>query len=314
PGVNRNVGGLGRVAIVGRAVERIRRQEPLHALDVPGRCAVALIHVAAPDPLRAGCHPDLVTRAVIADRSAGSMTAVEVIIARLLRIVAARIAGAVVDGIVPVVVVISVDSIPTAVMRLERVMRPANTGIRTGNHNVLAGVPKSPNLWSVRVLNSRFDCGWPVRFGRTLDWPWLWQLVVNNWVAFNASHARPSRQRLGKFAVTFQQNHVDDVERLILNVAVAQPLQNGRLRDLALAQQRFIHVAAFFSLGRQTGRAAQISLIGKYDEEFSLLTIGSVFHYPRRNLLVQCVNTSASRLAAATRSTCARRADCSYGS
>lgn len=160
PGVNCHVWRLGRIALRWRAVERIRRQEPLHALDVPGRRAVALVHVAAPDPLRAGCHPDLVTRAVIADRRAGSMTAVEVIIARLLRIVAARIASAVVNGIVPVIIVIGVDSVPTSVVRFERVMRPANPGVGTGNNNVLAGVPKRPNLRSMRVLNSRFDSGW----------------------------------------------------------------------------------------------------------------------------------------------------------
>src|SRR5207244_8191157 len=65
PGVNRYVGGLGRVALSGGAVERIRRQEKLHALHVCGWCAVALVHVAAPDPLCARGHPDLVTRAAI---------------------------------------------------------------------------------------------------------------------------------------------------------------------------------------------------------------------------------------------------------
>src|SRR5204863_5260594 len=51
PGVNRYVGCLGWIAISRGAVERIRRQEELHALDVSGRCAVAHVHVAAPGPL-----------------------------------------------------------------------------------------------------------------------------------------------------------------------------------------------------------------------------------------------------------------------
>ena len=146
--------------MIGCAVKRVRRKEELHAFDVSRRCPVALVHVTATNPLCTGRHPDLVTHAIIAYRGACGMTTVKEIVARKRRIIPARITDTVVDGIVPVVVVISVDSIPTAVMRLERVMRPANTGIRTGNHNVLAGVPKGPNLWSMRVLNSRFDCGW----------------------------------------------------------------------------------------------------------------------------------------------------------
>src|SRR5439155_16934821 len=73
PGVNRYVGCLGRVAISVRAVDRIRRKEKFHALHVCGWCAVALVHVTAPDPLRARGHTDLVTRAVIADRCAGGV-------------------------------------------------------------------------------------------------------------------------------------------------------------------------------------------------------------------------------------------------
>ena len=41
-----------------------------------GRCAVALVHVTATDPLCAGRHPDLVDPAVIADRGAGGVRAV----------------------------------------------------------------------------------------------------------------------------------------------------------------------------------------------------------------------------------------------
>ena len=41
--------------------------EELEALGVGGRGAVALVHVAAADPLRAGGHADLVARAVVAE-------------------------------------------------------------------------------------------------------------------------------------------------------------------------------------------------------------------------------------------------------
>ena len=66
PGVNRNIRCLGRIALA--ATYWIRRKEKFHALDVSGRCTVAYIHVAAPNPLCARRHPDLVTHAIIADR------------------------------------------------------------------------------------------------------------------------------------------------------------------------------------------------------------------------------------------------------
>ena len=139
-------------------------------------------------------------------------------------------------------------------------MRPANPSVCTGNNNVLTGVPKRPDLWRVRITDSWFDCSWPRR--RFLNRAWLRQVVMNNWVAFNASHLRERRQCLSELAITLHQNCVNDVERLILNFAFVQLLQNGPLRGLALAQQRFIHVAALLSLGRQTSRAAQVGLIG----------------------------------------------------
>ena len=97
PGVTRNIGCFGRVALIGCAVERVRRQEPFHALDVSGWCAVALVHVTATNPFCARRHPDLVAHAIVTDHGTCSVRAVFVVIARKLRIVAARIADAVMD-------------------------------------------------------------------------------------------------------------------------------------------------------------------------------------------------------------------------
>jgi hypothetical protein len=84
PGVGCNIGRFRRVAFVGCAVEWVRREEKFHALDVPCRCASALVHITTTDPFCAGRHPYLVSTAVIANCRAGGMAAVEVIIARLL--------------------------------------------------------------------------------------------------------------------------------------------------------------------------------------------------------------------------------------
>ena len=116
PGVIRDIGSSERVALA--ASYRIRRQEPFHALEISGRCAVSLVQVTATDPFRGWRHPDLVTQAVVAYRRPDRMSAKAVVIARERRIVAARIADAVMNGVVPVVVVIGSDSVPAAVMRL----------------------------------------------------------------------------------------------------------------------------------------------------------------------------------------------------
>src|SRR4030095_9212101 len=94
PGVSLNIGRQGWGALA--AAHRVRRQEKFHALDVSGRCADALVHVAATDPLGPRRHSDLVGTAIVADRCAYGVGAVEVVIARLWRIVAAGVADAVV--------------------------------------------------------------------------------------------------------------------------------------------------------------------------------------------------------------------------
>jgi hypothetical protein len=48
------------------AVQVSGSDEELEALGVGGRGAVALVHIAAADPLRPGGHSDLVARPVVA--------------------------------------------------------------------------------------------------------------------------------------------------------------------------------------------------------------------------------------------------------
>ena len=66
-------------------------------------------------------------------------------------------ADAVMNGVMPVVIVVGVVSVPAAVVRLKRVMRPANTGIGAPNHNSLPGETELPHLRRVRVINSWFN-------------------------------------------------------------------------------------------------------------------------------------------------------------
>lgn len=82
PGVVRNIGGFCRVAFVWRAIERVRREEKFHALDVARRGAGALIHVPTTDPFRPWGHAYLVRAAIIAHRCCDGMSSMEEIIAR----------------------------------------------------------------------------------------------------------------------------------------------------------------------------------------------------------------------------------------
>src|SRR4029077_14169960 len=145
-----------RVALAWVAAYRVRRQEKLHALDVPGRRADTLIHVAASNPLCAGRHSNLVRATVIADRGASRVAAMEKVIAGLWRVGTADTpAGS--NGVMPVEIVIGRYPIPAAVVRFKRVLRPANTGIGTCHDNILAGRTKRPDARRMRVIDSRFD-------------------------------------------------------------------------------------------------------------------------------------------------------------
>ena len=95
PSVNGDVRSFKRIALA--AAYRVRRKEPFHALEVSGRCAVALIQVTTSDPFREGRHPDLVSHCVVANRCAHRMRAMTKIVARKRRIIAAWISNAVVD-------------------------------------------------------------------------------------------------------------------------------------------------------------------------------------------------------------------------
>jgi len=265
PGVDGNVGRQSWIALVRRAVEWIRREEKFHALDVPCRCAVAYVHVTATDPFCPGRHSNLISAAIIANRCASCVGAVEEIIARLLRIVPARIAHTVMNGVVPVKVVIGVDSVPPTVVRLERVMCPALTRIGAGNNDSLASESQRPHVRRVRVSNARFDrrrnTGCAGHQRRLLNGAQLRKVIVNNRVACDTRHVWTSCQRFGKLAVSFHQNCINDIERLILNLSFAQPLKDWPLSALGLFQQGLINEAALFGLSWQIGRRTQIGLI-----------------------------------------------------
>ena len=234
PSVNGNVGSFKRIALA--AAYRVRRKKPFHALEVSGRCAVALIHVTATDPFRARRHPDLIAHVVIPNRSPDRMRAMTVVVARERRIIAAGISNAVVNGVMPVVVVIGCDSIPAAVMRLQRVVCPTLTGISAANRNSLASEPQRPDIRRVRVGDVRFN---RLRLAALATSPSAnaagsGSNILNVRIAFDSRHVLPASQRFGDFAAAFHQDRVHNVKRAMLDAAFTQPLKDRPLCCLAL--------------------------------------------------------------------------------
>ena len=162
----------------------------------------------------------------------------------------------------PVLIVVRVDPVPTAVMRLERVMCPANSGIGARNNNSLTAKSECPHVGRMRVSDPRLDRRWRAGLQRRfLDRASFRKVIVNVRVACDARHVRTGRQRFGKLAVSFHQNCVNDIERLILDVAITQPLKDWPLGALGLFQQGLMNEAALFGFSWQISGRTQISLI-----------------------------------------------------
>ena len=221
PSVNGNVRSFKRIALA--AAYRVRRKEPFHALEVSGRCAVALIHVTTTDPFREGRHANLVAHVVIPNRSPDRMRAMTVIVARERRIIAAWISNAVVDCVMPVVIVIGSNSIPTAIVRLQRVMCPTLTSIRAPNRNSLPSEPQRPDIRRVRVI----DVGSIVSGRCASDGPPAIAAgsgaILDLRIAFHSGHIGPRSQFFGDLATALDQNRVHNVKGAMLDAAFTQP-------------------------------------------------------------------------------------------
>ena len=121
------------------------------------------------------------------------MRAMTKIVARKRRIIAAGISNAVVNGVMPVVVVIGHDSIPAAVLRLQRVVCPTLTSICAANGNSLASEPQRPDIRRVRVSDVRLNRLRRLRLRRSAnDTIRLRQRISNVWIAFDSGDVLPA--------------------------------------------------------------------------------------------------------------------------
>src|SRR5262245_39477421 len=170
------------------------------------------------------------------------------------------------NRVMPVVVVIGVNSVPAAVVRFKRVMRPANAGIGTCNHNSLAGESKLPNLRRVRVTDSWFNrLRYPQPQRRFNSRKRLRGVNLHVLISFYSRHVGAGSQCLSDLATAFYQNCVNDVEGAMLQPVFTQPMQNRALRCVTLMPQGIINVAVLFSLCPHRSSRAYVGLISKYN-------------------------------------------------
>ncbi len=281
PAIDDHVGPHRRVGVLARQVRR--RDHELEALAVAGGRAGALVHVAAGHPLRAGGDADLIAAAVGADGAAGGVRAVEVVVARLLRVVAAGVAGAVVDGVPPVVIVVGRGAVPAAILRLERVVRPAHAGVLAGDDDALAGVAQGPDGGRVHVLHAPLD---GVRaIGGVLD--------VGDGVGLDPALRRvridvadvgARGQGLDQRPIRSSHDHVrrpvrGELPALRLEVSLERPLGGG-----GEAAQRVVDVpAARVLVGHGIG-GRQVRLLGQHDDDGRLAAVRGRLQHLRGDL------------------------------
>src|ERR1051326_3583776 len=185
----------------------------------------------------------------------------------------------------PVVVMIGCYAVPATIMRFEGVMRPALTRIGARHHNILPVEPERPDVRGMRVSDTRLDGCRSIRSGRrTIRWNRPRKRILNLRIPFYTRHVRPGSQCLGVLAAAIYQNCVNEVESLIFEPSLAQPLLNRALGSLALTPERIVHVDTLFVFCRQRRRSAQVSLVSEHHEKLRLLTVRGMFHHPRRNL------------------------------
>jgi hypothetical protein len=117
-------------------------------------------------------------------------------------------------------------------------MCPANAGIRAGNHDGLPSEPKRPYVRRIRVIDARLDrlrrSGDAGLQRRLLDRTTQRKVILDHRIAFKTRHVRTGRQCFGNLPIACHQDHVNDIEGAMLDVALAQPLQDRFLRALGL--------------------------------------------------------------------------------
>ena len=269
-----------------------RGHEELEALGVCRRRSVPLIHVPAADPLGSRSDADLVDAgiAVVTRGRAGRVGAVEVVVARLL-VVRRTDSAAGVNGVPPVVVVVRARAVPAAVVRLQRVVRPANTGVLVRDHDPGAVEAKRPDVRRLDLVDPRLDrlrLGW----SQSLDHRHRVESELGNCrlvclepvrrlIRLDDLDVRPGGKALDEITVGgLRDNRVRSPERLVRHALGLEQSLDRPLSPVRRSLERAIDVPPLSVLVPHAVRGAQVRLLREIDDDRGLAPTRGVAQYP----------------------------------
>ena len=251
-----------------------RRNHELKALDVSRRSAIPLVHVSAGHPFCAGRDPDLVARAVVAHGGAGRVRPMTIIVARSICIGAAH-APARVDRVVPVVIMIRGDAVPAAILRLERIVRPARAGIEIADNDAGALKAQSPDGRRVHIVHSPLHRGRgrrPIRGRREIC---NFRLLdpARRIIGIDPSDVAASGERFHDRAIGRGHDHVRGPEGLVAHAPNIQEAPEIGLRARRVLRQSVIDKPAAGILVFHAVSRAYVRLLGQEDDYGGELSI-----------------------------------------
>ena len=262
-----------RIRVTTREVRR--RHEELEALGIGRRRSVPLIHVPAADPLRSRSDADLVRArtAVVTRGRARRVRSVRVVVAGRLRVRPADPAARV-NRVPPVVVVVRVRPVPASVVRLEGVVRPADTRVLVCDHDPGAVEPERPDLWSLDLVDARFDdfrCGRRDRRDGVEGVLGNCRLVrfepVRRTVRLDHLHVGPGGKGVDQSAVTLGDDHVRRPERLVRDALRLEQRAKRRLCPVRRLLERPVDVPPLSVLVPHAVGGTEVRLLREMDDD-----------------------------------------------
>ena len=275
-------------------VEVPRGDEELEALGIGLRPSDVLVHVAAADPLGSGRDADLIHAgsAVVTRRRPRRMGAVAVVVAGHLAVEPAGIGprwrDVDVNRVPPVVVVVGVDAVPAAVVRLEGVVRPADAGVLVADHDPGPVEAQGPHVGRFDLVDARLD-----RLGRVALSP-LGSEPVRPSVGLDLAHVGASSQCFDVGPITVRKDDVCHVVRSIRDVSRLEHRADRSLGAGGVPLERSVDVPATGIVLHPVG-PRQIGLIVQQDRERGLFSVGRVAQHPVRDLEPDRLGITAGR-------------------
>ena len=184
----------------------------------------------------------------------------------------------------PVVIVISRDSIPATVMWFQRIVRPAHAGVLIADHDPLPGEAQCPDWWSVHILHTPLDDRRFTRRDAKVRDRWIFDPTGRS-IGIYARHVRTSSEGLYQRSVGARDQHVRDPERLISYAPGAEEILKGNLSAGGMLSQGIVNKPALRVLVSHAIASVDVSLVGKEDDDRCAPAVRCLSKYLRRDLV-----------------------------